>query len=106
MVNRADIEAFAQAIAQKFAPEKIILFGSYAYGEPTYDSDVDLMVIMDHDMRNVDKSIEISVALRRSFPLDLFVRRPQDIRTRLEMGDSFIREIVSKGQVLYEGHYA
>jgi predicted nucleotidyltransferase len=102
MATRAEIEAFANAIAQKYAPEKIILFGSYAYGHPTPDSDVDLMVIMDHTMRNVEKSIEIGIALRRPFPLDLFVRRPQDIRQRLQMGDQFIREIVERGHILYE----
>jgi uncharacterized protein len=106
MVNRQDIEEFAHKIAEQFHPEKIILFGSYAYGNPTLDSDVDLMVIMDHDTRNVEMAIKISTAIRRPFSLDLFVRRPQDIETRIGMGDQFIREIIERGEVMYEAAYA
>ena len=106
MVNRHDIEEFARKIAEQFHPEKIILFGSYAYGTPTPDSDVDLMVIMDHDTRNVEKAIEICCAFRFGHPLDLFVRRPVDIANRIAMDDWFIRDIVEKGTVLYEATYA
>ena len=106
MVTRQQIEDFAKNIAQQYNPEKIILFGSYAYGHPTADSDVDLLVVMDHEKRNVEKAIEISVAIRRAFPLDLFVRRPADIRHRVAMGDQFIREIVEQGDILYEEPHA
>jgi len=106
MVTREQIEDFAGKIAQQYDPEKIILFGSYAYGHPTSDSDVDLLIILDHEDRNVEKAIEIRIAIRRSFPLDLFVRRPIDIDYRIQMGDSFIREIVEQGNILYEKHHA
>jgi len=46
MVNRSQIRTFSDAIARKFRPRKIVLFGSYAYGKPGYNSDVDLLVIM------------------------------------------------------------
>ena len=105
MTTKADIEAFVRAIARQFSPLKIILFGSYAYGVPTPDSDVDLLVIMDHSERNVEKAIEIDCAIRRTFPLDLFVRRPADIARRIAMDDWFIRDIVEKGQVLYESNH-
>ena len=106
MVSEEDIRAAVEILVREAQPERVILFGSYAYGEPTPDSDVDLMVIMDHSVRNVEKSIEICTSIRRTFPLDLFVRRPADIAHRLELGDSFIREIVERGSVLYEGAYA
>ncbi len=105
MTSRADIDTFVRAVAQQFSPRKIILFGSYAYGTPTPDSDVDLLVIMDHAERNVEKAIEIRSAIRRPFPLDLFVRRPVDIAHRLEIGDSFIGDILHRGSTLYEADH-
>lgn len=106
MISRSEIEEYVQQVASKFAPEKIILFGSYAYGNPSTDSDVDLLVVMEHDERNVEKAIEISCAFRHPFPLDLFVRRPDDIHRRIEMHDSFIRTILNQGKVLYVREHA
>jgi predicted nucleotidyltransferase len=89
-------------VARQFKPERIILFGSYAYGKPTADSDVDLLVVMRHNQRNVEKAIEIRLALDAHFPLDLLVRTPERIQERIALGDFFMREIVTKGEVLYE----
>jgi predicted nucleotidyltransferase len=102
MVTEEAIRTFADEIARRYAPEKIILFGSYANGHPTPD----LMVILNHPLRNVEKAIEIDFAIRRPFPLDLFVRRPSDIAQRVAMNDWFIRDIVEKGRVLYERPHA
>ena len=102
MVKRAQIRTFSQAVAREFHPQKIILFGSYAYGNPTEDSDVDLLVIMPFDRRRGRKSLEIRQRVSADFPLDLIVRTPDFIAQRLEWGDCFTREIVSKGKVLYE----
>ncbi|MBI3822201.1 MAG: nucleotidyltransferase domain-containing protein [Planctomycetes bacterium] len=94
------IRRFARAIADRFHPEKIILFGSFAYGTPNADSDVDLLVIM--PARNqIDQAIKIQWAIDAPFPLDLIVRTPHNMRWRLEEGDWFLREIVSRGKVLY-----
>jgi predicted nucleotidyltransferase len=95
------IRAFAQQIAQRFHPERIILFGSYAYGKPTYDSDVDLLVIMDAPLREVDQATEIRLALDAPFPLDLMVRRPKTIEHRIALGDYFLQEVTAWGKVLY-----
>jgi predicted nucleotidyltransferase len=95
------IRKLAQEIAERFRPEKIILFGSHAYGTPHADSDVDLLVIM--PARNmIDQAVRIRRATEHRFPLDLIVRTPQYVRRRIEDGDWFLREIVSKGKVLYE----
>jgi predicted nucleotidyltransferase len=99
------ITDFAKDIASRFAPEKIILFGSRARGVATPDSDVDLMVILDHETENVEKAVEIRNTLHPRFPLDLLVRRPSDITRRIAMHDNFIREIVQEGVVLYERTY-
>lgn len=102
MVTRRQIRAYATEIAREFRPRRIILFGSYAYGKPTRDSDVDLLVIMPHKGRGGEKAVEIRLKLRAPFPMDLLVRSPQKIRRRLAMGDFFIEEILDKGEVLYE----
>lgn len=99
------IRAFTRRIAERFHPEKVILFGSYAYGKPTYDSDVDLLVIMNTRLREVDQAVQIRSAFDAPFPLDLMVRRPQTIRHRIALGDYFLEEITSQGKVLYESSH-
>ncbi len=106
MISSNKIQDFCQEVVEKFQPEKIILFGSYAYGEPTQDSDVDLLVILPFEGSSVKKAIEILLAIDYHFPLDFLVRTPQNIRQRLEMGDFFIQEILQKGRVLYETDHA
>jgi uncharacterized protein len=98
------IHRYALQIAEKFHPEKIILFGSRAYGTPHADSDVDLLVVM--PARNeLDQALKIRLALDTPFPLDLLVRKPSEFKWRLEEGESFTTEIVTRGKVLYEaGH--
>ncbi len=106
MVSTLEIQSLAQRIAELFQPEKIILFGSYAYGTPTPDSDVDLLIVMDFEGRNPHKATEIWMATRPPFPVDLMVRKPDELRSRLELGDVFLRDILEKGQTLYEAVYA
>ena len=79
-----------------------MLFGSYAHGRPTADSDVDLLVVLSHEGRAVDKSVEIRMRSRPSFPLDILVRTPEKVRQRLDLGDTFMRDIIERGKVLYE----
>jgi predicted nucleotidyltransferase len=99
------IRRYARAIAERFRPDKIILFGSYAYGTPHEDSDIDLLVIM--PCRNeLDMGVKIRLALAAPFPMDLIVRKPKEMKWRLEERESFTTEITSKGKVLYEkGHH-
>ena len=95
------IRRFARQVAARFHPDKIILFGSHAYGTPHADSDVDILVIM--PARNQgSKAGRIRWEVPAPFPMDLIVRTPQQMRWRLAEGDSFHTEIVSKGKVLYE----
>src|SRR6266446_8825694 len=95
------IRRFAREVAERFRPEKIILFGSHAYGTPHADSDVDILVVM--PARNeLDQAVRIRLAVDYRFPLDLLVRTPKNLSWRLAEGDSFLREVVSKGKILYE----
>src|SRR5437868_13694807 len=93
------IRRFAKQVAEQFQPEKINLFGSYAYGQPHADSDVDILVIM--PARNqIDQAVRIDRAIDPPFPLDLIVRTPKNMAWRLEEGDSCLREIVTRGEDL------
>lgn len=102
MVTTQQIEEFGRCIVREFHPQRVILFGSYARGTPSVDSDVDLLVVLPFEGRTVDKSVEIRLKLRPPFPVDLIVRTPEKVRERVEMGDSFMREILEEGKVLYE----
>lgn len=102
MVTMADIEALARQIAREFRPDRIILFGSYAYGKPAADSDVDLLVIMPCRGNPLHKSVEILRKTQARFAVDLLVRTPLEVRQRLAWNDFFLREIIEKGRVLYE----
>ncbi|PZR98409.1 MAG: hypothetical protein DLM69_08705 [Candidatus Chloroheliales bacterium] len=96
------IERFVRQIAERFDPERIILFGSYAYGKPTPDSDVDILVIMNTPMREVMQAAEIRDAIDYPFALDLLVRTPEKVAQRITLGDFFMREITKRGKVMYE----
>lgn len=106
MVAMKDIRAFARRIAAEFHPRRIILFGSYAYGTPTEDSDVDLMVVTGRATDSLEKSIKIRQRVNSPFPLDMLVRSEAELRRRYQMEDWFIREIVDKGIVVYEVNHA
>ncbi len=102
-ITRRAIDSVVRRIANEFSPERIILFGSYAYGRPHADSDVDLLVVIETDQRSRAKQLEISRALSpHPFGMDILVRTPRQLRKRIAMGDSFLRGIVTHGKVVYE----
>ena len=101
--SRCRRSGVSRQVAEKFHPEKIILFGSYAYGKPHEESDVDLLVIM--PTRDVTaQSLRILSAFERPFSLDLIVRTPWQVKRGLQEDDCdwFLREVMEKGKVLYE----
>lgn len=102
MVTIEQIEELGRRIGGEFHPERVLLFGSHARGAATPDSDVDLLVVLAFRGKSVDKSVEIRLKLRPTFPLDLIVRTPEKVRERLAMGDCFMQEIMEEGKVLYE----
>lgn len=91
-------------IASELKPEKIILFGSYAYGNPTPDSDVDLLVIMKTRAKQIDRYLAVSnILYPREFPVDIIVKTPKEIQAELKKkGNFFMREVLAKGKVVYE----
>lgn len=97
-VPRSQIESYCRVLAREFCPKKIILFGSYAYGKPTLDSDVDLIVVIPFRGSDTKKVVEIRTRVEAPFPMDLLVWPPK--RTRKT--DYFTRDVMARGKVMYE----
>jgi len=98
------IEQIVRCIIEQYRPEKIILFGSHAYGEPDAGSDVDLLIVKETAERPIDRRVtvrRIAHAPRRGAPFSPLVITPQELAQRLEMGDPFFHEIIARGEVLY-----
>lgn len=96
------IDDVVRQIVEKFHPRKIILFGSYARGNPRPESDVDLLVVMETKLKSVHQEIEICKSLDYEFGLDLLVYTPDLLSDRKALGDSFLREIVRDGELVHE----
>ena len=96
------IDKMVRRIVKKFKPEKIILFGSYARGTPTRDSDVDLLIIMPVSGSKREKRIEIGVALHDiRIPKDIIVATPDEVERRKNLVGTIIRPAIEEGKVLY-----
>lgn len=101
-IARSTIDQTVAMIVERFSPERVILFGSFAYGQPTPESDVDLLVVMETSIKEVEQAVQICQALAPRYGLDLLVRTPETLKRRLALGDMFLQEVVGKGEVLYE----
>ena len=105
MVSEQAINDLRDRIVQDFGPERIILFGSYAYGAPSEDSDVDLLVVMAYTGTPLGKAVEIVQKLRAPFSVDLIVRSPAELRQRIAWNDRFIQDVLERGRELYATHH-
>ena len=103
-IPRKAIDQVVKQIVEKFKPQKIILFGSYARGNPRPESDVDMLVVMDTSLKDVRQAIEICQQIEYRFGLDLIVHTPKYLAQRIKMGDWFLRDVLKEGKVLYEAH--
>jgi len=95
-------ERIATSIVSEFSPERVVLFGSHAWGKPDAASDVDLLVVLDTDDA---LAMEGAIARRcrpRFVPMDILVRSPSELAERLRIGDPFMKRVVTQGRVLYE----
>ena len=98
----AHIKQLCAQIAREFKPEKIILFGSQAYGRPHAESDIDLLVVMPYEGSPFRQAGEILQRVQAWMPVDLLVRTAEQVNERLALGDRFMREILERGKVMYE----
>ena len=97
------IPELVEKIKKDYKPQKIILFGSYAYGKPTRDSDIDLLIIKDTKERPIDRRVRVRriVDIRKPISFSPLVVTPKELKFRLNAGDQFFKEIVDKGRELY-----
>ena len=101
-VAKREIQWVVNRLIEGLNPEKIILFGSYAYGKPRVDSDLDVLVVKSSDERpTILTAMAYRSVLGKKFPMDILVRTPQWLEQRIKIGDSFVQEIIARGQVLY-----
>lgn len=105
MITTEKIQDVSQQIVREFKPERIVLFGSYAQGNPAEDSDVDLLIILPFKGRSVRKAVEMRLKIKSPFPIDLIVRTPEEIRKRMSMNDPFMVNVIKNGRVLYEARH-
>lgn len=104
LAGTAPITAMVEKLKSEYAPERIILFGSYGYGKATSNSDIDLLVVKDTNEsfhQRIVKVRRLLSTIRRGFGLDIIVITPKELTKRLEIGDQFIEEITAKGELLY-----
>jgi len=110
MKERERIEALlkkiVEVIREEYTPDKIILFGSYAYGTPTEESDIDLLIIKDIDKPFHKRWAEICHIISQirkdtGVAFSPFVVTQQELQEQLQIGDQFFEEIINKGKVLY-----
>jgi predicted nucleotidyltransferase len=106
LIPKRRIRAYCNAVAREFQPDKIILFGSYAYGQPTAESDVDLLVVLAFRGNDVSKAMQIRSRFKTPFPMDILVRKPKFVHERLLERDMFIEQVVKHGRVLYESKHS
>ena len=97
------IQQIVDKIVREYQPEKIILFGSYAWGTPHEDSDVDLLVVKESDKKKWEREYELRMKLsgNKFPPMDLLMYTPGEVERRLQMNDLFFRDILDRGKVYY-----
>lgn len=97
------LNEMVQRIVGRFHPDRIILFGSYANGEPTYDSDLDILVVMPVEGSRRSKANEIDLALAdRTVPVDVIVVTPDQFEKQRDVIGTIVREAVREGKTVYE----
>jgi len=102
MVSADEIFDYVDRIVARVKPQRVVLFGSYASGNPNEDSDVDLLITKSRwSTSPLTAAGRICVALGVPFPMDLIVRSEANVRRRLRIGDAFIQEIIERGITLY-----
>jgi predicted nucleotidyltransferase len=100
-----EIQDLCERIVREFKPDKVVLFGSYAYGVPRPESDVDLLVVMPYSSSSGRAAAEVLNRTRPAFGVDIVVRTSEEVAERVAMGDHFMREIIERGKVLYEANH-
>jgi len=99
------LNEIVEKLQREYKPLKIILYGSYAYGTPNVDSDIDLLILKNTSERSVDRFVKVKKIIynpKRKIPVSPLIYSPDELKERLRIGDDFIKEILNKGVTLYE----
>lgn len=99
------IARIGERIVEEYEPQKVILFGSHAYGEPSKDSDIDLFIVKETDAGRIERFVEVKRLIydpEQRIPVSPLVYTPGEVEERLAMGDDFVADILRRGKVLYE----
>jgi predicted nucleotidyltransferase len=102
---KAILSEAVEKLKKEYKPQRIILFGSYAYGNPTEDSDIDLLILKNTNKRRVDRFVQVKRIIynpKWKIPISPLIYSPEELEERLRIGDGFIEEIILKGTILYE----
>jgi predicted nucleotidyltransferase len=102
---KAILSEAVEKLKKEYKPQRIILFGSYAYGNPTEDSDIDLLILKNTNKRRVDRFVQVKRIIynpKCKIPISPLIYSPEELEERLRIGDGFIEEIILKGTILYE----
>ena len=105
-VKPEQIQKLCEQIAREFQPERIVLFGSHAYGNPGPFSDVDLLIVMPFEGSPLQQAAKIITRINPPLSLDLIVRTPEEVQEQLAGHNGFLREIMERGKVTYEARHA
>jgi uncharacterized protein len=106
-MNNADTEQKIQEVVRKivaeYQPEKIILFGSWAWGKPGPDSDVDVLIVKRSERTRSDRAQEVQELLYpREIPMDILVYTPEEVEESINKNKNlFIEDIIRNGTTLY-----
>ena len=99
---QAEIKSIMRKIVREYKPEKIILFGSFAYGKPRASSDIDMLIVKKTKKRRIDRIKDVLYMIDNNFPFEPIVYTPREINERLTLGDFFLQTVMQKGKILYE----
>jgi len=109
MSNKKQIDSIVEQVVERliktYDPERIFLYGSYAYGKPHKGSDIDLLIVKSTNERPIDRRVVVRKLvsdLRKKTPFSPLVVTPEELSHQISIGDDFLKEITTKGKILYE----
>lgn len=105
-LDAAEVARIVEALRAALAPERILVFGSYARGESGPDSDLDLIVVAPSAKRWLDRQVEARLALDTDLAVDVIVLTPEELRERIDSGDPSFRVVLAEARTLYDARAA
>lgn len=96
------LKVITKRIVAQYDPEKIILFGSYAWGKPNKDSDFDLFIVKKGKGNFLSEQNKVRRIIDGEIAADILIATPAEVKRKLTFGDFFFKEIIKKGKSVYD----